>query len=125
MTTNKCHKLSRSQSCGKRPRSAPRQKLSKALSATSSSSAAQRGTPWSLVRANATKRRKYEFHSFSAAVGSPDWSWSSHWVTEPVEDIAALLPENSRALWRRVCVFADSHGEGPSQRMKRVEALYV
>ena len=50
MATSSCQRSSRSCSCGKRPASAPRQKLSKALWATSSSSAAARGLPCSLWR---------------------------------------------------------------------------
>ena len=57
------HRLSRSVRSGNRPASALRQKLSNALSATSSSSEARRAVLRSRVRASPTSRWKYFSHS--------------------------------------------------------------
>ena len=53
-TTSRCQRPLRSDRLGNRPCSTPRAKLSNALRATSSSSAARRGALWSLPRASAT-----------------------------------------------------------------------
>src|SRR5262249_7392959 len=68
------HVRRRSLNCWKRPASAPRQKLLKALKATSSSSAPASRLPWSFLRAKATKGRKKRSQSWWAAASSPAWS---------------------------------------------------
>src|SRR5262249_34980929 len=80
------------------------QKLSKALRATSSSSAARRGAVRSRPRASRTRRWKYASQSFCAADGSPALSRPIQCVTEPVEVINVLSVRSS--------------GEGPRAGLK-------
>src|SRR5260370_30350060 len=83
MRTSNGQRLFRSRSCENRPFFARRQKLSKALRATSSSSTARRGMCLSFLRTRATRRRKYRSQSFCAASGSPVFRALIQAVTDP------------------------------------------
>jgi hypothetical protein len=84
-TTRSRQRSLRSVSRGKWPRSTPRQKLSKALSAASSSSSALRRwtTARRLFRARWTRRSKYRSQRWRAAESPPNLRSPIKLVTDP------------------------------------------